>query len=140
MLGDLWAAVRTISQHSAVLIGGLIATWAFNVALVVWMTYDAALWNDRRISLATVEIDLIVIAMGVVTARQSTAILAELVRQGKRRQARDEAHNAAVLTWMKTVDRRLQRLEVGGGSTVPERKPNRRQKEGGPRGLRARDS
>lgn len=136
---DLWNAIGTMSRNSAVLIGSLIATWTFNVAVVAWMLYGIAVWNDRRISIATLEIDLIVIAVGVVGTRQSMAILAELKRQGERRLRRDEAHNAAVLTWMKTVDRRLQRLDVGGGSAVPERKPNRRQKEGAPRGLRSRE-
>lgn len=121
---ESWRALRVaigyLSQAAALFAGAVFATWCFNAALVLWMVYAVRVWNDRRISLATLEIDLIVIALGVVTNRQTGAILSELLRQSKE----NAAQAKAVLTALVAIERRLGRIEALGGLS-PERHPNR---------------
>lgn len=103
----LWDAIGELSQGSALILGSLIATWSFSLGLLVWLQLNPAFWNDRRISVVTVAIDLVIVMVSTIQTRRSTLQASSTVNQLQQAGERDDA----LLAVLRTLDPRLTGLE-----------------------------
>ena len=130
-LQRLWFAVGTISEQSALLTVRLIGNWTFAaVDLLVTLAFPA-IFTDTFISIETRFYDTAILMASMVIARAASRQAANLARmvavleKAMRDQAlRDKAHDAALLA----IQRELVAIRHGG-AVMPERRPNRRDRQ-----------
>ncbi|MDE3095770.1 MAG: hypothetical protein KGK07_07200 [Chloroflexota bacterium] len=87
----LWRAIGSISSTSALMIGSLIATWTVTLGLLAWVQFAAGLWSDRRISVLTLGIDLVIIMVATIQTRRSNDMARSLLRAHEQQAERDTA-------------------------------------------------
>ena len=130
-LHRLWFAIGTISEQSALLMVRIIGNWTF-AAVDLWVTLlFPAIFTDRFISIETRFYDTAILMASMVIARTASRQAANLSRmvavleKAMRDQAqRDAAHDLA----LRAIQQELTAIRRGG-AVMPERRPNRRDRQ-----------